>query len=78
MGLVAFKVGTAWLLCPPVTTFLWRKPSVAAGSGDRTGSLLALELAAVVDVAPDSVPAFGDMVLLEPESPEFPLELKSL
>lgn len=71
-------VGTAWLLWPP-GTFLWRKPS-ATGSGDRTGSLLVLELAAVVDVAPDSVLAFGDMVLLEPvlPAPEFPLKLKSL
>lgn len=75
---MAFKVGTAWLLCAPVPTCLWRKPSVV-GSGDRTGSLLVLELAAaVLDVAPDSVPAFGDMVLLELEPPELSLVLKSL
>lgn len=76
MGLV-FMVGTAVLLWPPVT-FLWRKPSVP-GSGDRTGSLLPLELAAAADVAPDSPLAFGDMVLLELElPPALPWELKSL
>lgn len=69
-------VGTALLLWPPVV-FLWRKPS-APGSGDRTGSLLPLELAAV-DVAPDPLLVFGDMVLLELElPPELLLELKSL
>lgn len=70
-------VGAALLVWPSVTMFLWRKPS-AAGSGDRTGSLLPLELA-TADVAPDSLLAFGDMVLLlELElPPELPKELKS-
>lgn len=66
MGL-GFMIGAVLLLWPPVVTFLCRKPS-APGSGDRAGSLLPLELAAV-DVAPDSVLAFGDMVLLELDLP---------
>lgn len=75
MGLV-LRVAVALALDPP-GTFLCLKPS-ATGSGDRADSPAGLELVAV-DEDPDSLFAFGDMVLLEAELPPALLaELKSL
>lgn len=82
MGLVLIVVGTVlifWLLA----RFLCRRPSVpnwelmVPVSGDRVDSTL--EPGVVVDVAPDSFLAFGDIfasVLLQ--AVDDPPELKSL